>query len=169
MASDDYLSDTQRLQIAQETEDQLRLATPNHFPRTQNLEYAILKTHLIIEYAITQFIRCTSFALVDAEKIRFTFAQKLDIAVLHGLGCGCSTTVPSIEMLNQIRNQVAHRFTFDRQLVTELIAINSDNGNGSRQTPSDRECIGFLKRYCAFMCGEIAGQIKMSVVATQRA
>jgi len=30
------------------------------FPRTQNLEYAILKSHLIVEHALVQYIRCFS-------------------------------------------------------------------------------------------------------------
>lgn len=123
MNDGDYLSDAEWQQIVDEVTNQLRDVTRTHFPRTTNLEYAILKTHLIMEYAITQMIRCSSSVLVPLESLKFSFSQKLEIAVLLGLGVGCPTTVPSMELLNRIRNQVAHRFSFDRALLQDLVTI----------------------------------------------
>ena len=167
MAVSDYLSEAERQQIAEDVVSQLEEVTRAHFPRTQNLEYAILKSHLIVEFAITEFIRCTSFSLVAPEHFRFTFSQKLEIAVLNGLGLGDPTTVPSIEILNQIRNQVGHRFSFDRQLLLELIAINSEDSGAAKLT--DRQCITFLRNFCSFLCGRIAGHINTLVVVSERA
>lgn len=167
MSHTNYLSDTERNNIADDAATRLEDVTKLYFPRTQNLEYAILKSHLIVEYAITEFIRCTSHVLVEPKDIRFTFSQKLEIAVLNGFGAGCSTTVPSIEILNQIRNQVAHRFTYERNLLNELIQINFEDTDPN--TLSDRECITCLRNYCAFQCGAIAGHIQMLVVVTHLA
>jgi len=69
MSKDDYLSDEDRTRVIEEVEEQLLEMTKRHFPRTSNLEYAILKTHLIIENALTQYIRCTSFVLVETKKL----------------------------------------------------------------------------------------------------
>jgi hypothetical protein len=49
---EDYLSDADRMSIVDEVVKQLLDVTKRHFPRTANLEYAILKAHLIIENAV---------------------------------------------------------------------------------------------------------------------
>jgi hypothetical protein len=145
MAASDYLSDEDRRAIAMEAASRLEAVVRDHLPRTQNLEYAILKTHLIVEYAINEYIRCLSRVLVDSKDLRFTFFPKLEIAVLNGFVMGCTTTVPSIELLNQIRNQVAHRFSFDMSLLNELILINSDDSEPDPTTWTDRQRIARLK------------------------
>ena len=165
MRATDYLSEEHRSQIAGEVGETLLGVTRQHFPRTSNLEYAILKTHLIIEYALTQFIRCTSFALVEPETLRFTFAQKIEIAILHGFGNGCPITVPSVELLNRIRNQVAHRFTFASQLIDDLIRINSENLDPIQLT--DRQKVACLRKWCYFICGEMAGYLQAMIEASK--
>jgi hypothetical protein len=165
MRAVDYLADADRVRIVEEVEEQLLEIVRENFPRTNNLEYAILKTHLIIEYALTQYIRCTSFVLVEPESLRFSSSEKLEIAVLHGFGNGCSTSVPAVELLNRIRNQVAHRFTIDMKLVNELISINSEDFEVRPLT--DRQRIAFLRRWCNFICGRMAGELRMGIELTK--
>ena len=76
MRTVDYLADADRLRIVEEVAEELLETVRQHFPRTSNLEYAILKAHLIIENALTQYIRCTSSVLVQPESLRFSFAGK---------------------------------------------------------------------------------------------
>jgi hypothetical protein len=166
MRAIDYLSDADRERIAEEVRESLSTTARQQFPRTSNLEYAILKMHLIIENALAQYIRCTSAVLVEPESLRFSFAQKLEIAVLHGFGNGCPTSVPSIEILNRIRNQVAHRFEFERRLVHELVQINTEDVDAARLT--DRQLIASLRRWCFFVCGMIAGQVQAGIMLTSR-
>lgn len=161
MRAEDYLTDAERTHIIDEAEKQLLEMAQRHFPRTNNLEYAILKTHLLIENTLTQFIRCTSHVLVDPESLRFSFAQKLEIAVVHGFGHGCPSTVPSVELLNRIRNQIGHRFSIDMQLVNELIRINSEDIDAWALT--DRQRIAFLRRWCYFISGTMAGHLKVAI------
>jgi hypothetical protein len=162
----DYLSDKDRSQIVEEVSIQLFDIARQYFPRTSNLEYAILKTHLIIEHALTQFIRCTSFVLVEPESLRYSFSQKLEIAILHGFGNGCSVSVPSVELLNKIRNQIAHRFVIDVHLINELILINSEDVNPAQLT--DRQRIAYLRSWCYSICGGMAGWLKMMVIVYER-
>ena len=166
MRQDDYLSDADRIRIVDQVREQLLEITKRHFPRTTNLEYAILKGHLILEHALTQYIRCTSFVLVEPEDLRFSFSEKLEIAILHGFGNGCPTLIPSVELLNRLRNQIAHRFSLDQNLVNQLIQINSDDLNVKRLT--DRQRISWLRRWCYFTCGRISGELHAWVTITSR-
>lgn len=166
MCTTDYLADAERTRIAEEVGEQLLEATRTQFPKTGNLEYAILKAHLIVEFALTQLIRCSSYVLVEPEALRFSFAQKLQIAILLGFGNGCPTTVPSIELLNRIRNQVAHRFCFDRTLLIELVRLHAEGGDPARF--SDRQLISCLRQYSCFTCGLIAGHIRAIVQLSQK-
>ena len=164
MSASDYLSNAERQKLAHAAVSALEDVIKRQFPRTQNLEYAVLKAHLILEFAITEFIRCKASVLVDHDKINFTFAQKLDIAVLNGFGGVHLMTIPSIEILNQLRNQVAHRFLFDKQLLNELILLNTEDIDPRKLT--DRQRISYLRIFCAEMCGIIAGDILASIALT---
>ena len=136
------------------------------FPRTQNLEYAILKSHLIIEYALTQYIRCFSAVVVSTESIRFTFAQRLEIAYLLGFGNNDPISLPTVERLNKVRNQVAHTFNLDRVALDEMLLINSEDYDAFK-VKNDRERISRLRSICAFICGRVAGEsLAAHVVAT---
>ena len=138
--------------------DELCELVKKQFPRTQKLEYAILKSLLIVEYAITQYIRCFSLVAVDAEEIRFTFSQRLEIAYLMGFGANDPLLLPTIERLNKTRNQVAHTFSFDRVAFDEMLRINSENYDVFKPK-NDRERISRLRVLCAYVCGRIAGEV----------
>jgi hypothetical protein len=167
MDAADYLSEAERQQIIADVSGQLEDVTRTQFPKTANIEYAILKSHLIVEYALTQIIRCSSYVLVQPETIKFSFSQKLEIAVLFGFGNGCPTTVPSIELLNRLRNQVAHRFFFERPLLHDLVRVNIDSVDAT--SLSDRQLVSCLRHFCAFICGLIAGQLKTNVTTSHLA
>ena len=52
-----YFTEEEHYQEVVEIHADLKSIVRAQFPRTQNLEYAILKAHLIIEYSITQYVR----------------------------------------------------------------------------------------------------------------
>lgn len=140
---------------------ELQKLIKEQFLRTGNLEYAILKAHLIVEQAITVYIKSQSRAQISS-KLDFTFAKKLEIAYLMGLGVNDPLTLPSIERLNQIRNQVAHTFVLDRVLVDELLRINSAEYD-EFQVTNDRQRVRQLRQLCAFISGKIVGTLSASV------
>jgi len=129
-----------------------------HFPRTTNLEYAILKGHLIIEYALTEYIRCHSRVFIEREKVKFSFSQKLEIAYLMGFGVNDPTLFPTVEAFNRVRNQVAHTFSLDSKVVDELIRINSEDYD-TLEIKSDKQRISGLRKICLWVCGFTAGVI----------
>jgi hypothetical protein len=156
-----YLSGKKREAEIRRVSDELLEVTRSQFPRTQNLEYAILKTHLIVEFALVQYIRCFAATFVEAKTLRFTFSQKLEIAYLMGFGTNSPTLLPTVEMLNKVRNQVAHTFRLDRKLVDELLRINHEDYESFRPK-NDRERISCLRAICIFVCGMTAGIIEAS-------
>jgi hypothetical protein len=138
--------------------DGLEEIVRTQFPRTQNLEYAILKSHLIVEYALVQYIRCFAATFVDVKELRFTFYQKLEIAYLMGFGANDPTLLPTVETLNKIRNKVAHTFTLDRAAVDELLRINHEDYD-TFKPKDDRHRVQCLRWLCVFICGLTAGEI----------
>jgi hypothetical protein len=141
--------------------------TKQQFPRTQNLEYAILKAHLIVEYAITEFIRGFAMTAIEPTEIRFTFSQKLEIAYLLGFGVNSPIILPTVERLNKVRNQVAHKFVLDRAAVDEMLRINHEDYENFNPK-SDRERIRMLRWICNYICGLVSGNILAAYTLAKR-
>lgn len=153
-----YLSGAESEAELEKVSEELENITKQHFPRTQNLEYALLKCHLIVEHALVQFIRCHSSVFVEAKDLRFTFSQKMEIAYLFGFGAQDPTLFPTVEQINKVRNQVAHSFVLDREAVDQLLRINSEEYDEFKMK-SDRERVRRLRYLCEYICGRTAGQI----------
>lgn len=153
-----YLSGKEReAEIKKATESLEQVS--RQFPRTQNLEYAILKSHLIVEHALVQYIRCFAATFIDVKDLRFSFREKLEIAYLMGFGANHPVLLPTVEALNKIRNQVTHTFALDRSLVDELIRINHEEYKAFNPK-NDRQRVQCLRSICTFICGKTAGEIE---------
>jgi hypothetical protein len=154
-----YLSGEKRESEINHISEELLQLSKRQFPRTHILEYAILKSHLIVEHALVQYIRSFSAVAVDAKQVRFTFSQKLEIAYLLGFGANDPILLPTVEALNKVRNQVAHSFSLDRNAVDEMLRINSDDYDEFKPQ-NDRERIRGLRLICSYICGRTAGEIE---------
>jgi hypothetical protein len=68
--------------------------------------------------------------------------------------------LPSLDVLNTIRNQVAHTLVIDRRLIDKLIRMNSEDPDEVKSL-TDAKRVTALKRiarfYCAMMLGMIQG------------
>lgn len=125
------------------------------FPRTQNLEFAILKSHLIIENVLAQYIRYHARIAVTIDEVRFSFSHKLEIACLMGFGANDPTLLPSIQLWNRARNQVAHRFGVNKGIIDEIIRINSPADDPP--PANDRQRISALRSLSGYICGYTSG------------
>ena len=153
-----YQSDRGReSEIKRTTEEILNVS--RQFPSTRNLEYAVLKGHLIVEHVVTQYIRCNSRVVVGLDDIRLSFSQKLDIAYLMGLGVDDPVLLPGIQLLNKARNQVAHSFCLNRDIVDELIRIFGDPEDPFL-VENDKHRVSGLRKICRWICGYTAGRIE---------
>lgn len=161
VGGDDYVTPGERATEAQHIEEELRQIAATAIPRTRNLEYMILKCHLITEFALTQYIRFHAVPVVGLKEIRFGYAQKLEVAYLMGFGVANTSLIPSLELLNRVRNQVAHTFHLDVAVVNELLRINSDDYDDF-QTPTLSQQLQGLRQITRFVCGMTAGVIRAS-------
>ena len=152
------LSGAERKAEIEAIAEDLRTIVKRQFPRTGILEYAVLKAHLIVEHALGQYIRCFALTSVELASLRFTFAQKLEVAHLMGFGVNSPVLLPTVELLNKIRNQVGHKFEMDRSALDEMLRINSEDYKCFNVT-SDRDRIRRLRYLCNFLCGMVSGLI----------
>jgi hypothetical protein len=91
-----YVTNVERQEFTDLMAQSLELLIKEHYPRSDNLEFAILKAHLIVEYAITQFICGMSAVKIEHDYIQktFNFGKKLDVAFLFGLGINDPLLIP---------------------------------------------------------------------------
>lgn len=151
------------MRLTDEVADALHGLIRDQYPRSGNLEYAILKAHLIVEHALAQYIRCSADVLVETTQLRrFSFSQKVEFAYLLGLGVNDALLLPTIERLNQIRNQVAHSFILDRALVDEMLRINSDDYDGL-VIGNDRDRVKRLRWLCTHVAAHISALMTVRV------
>ena len=166
---ENYLTGQQRKEEIDDVERELQGLTRQNFPRTNNLEFAVLKAHLIVEYAITQYIRCFSHVVIEPKDLKFSFSQKVQAAYLLGLGAYDPLTLPVIDALNKCRNQVAHSFVLDRNAVDALLRMNIESPQNFKPV-SDRERIKVLRALTDWLSTNIAANIAGSFwLATREA
>src|SRR5690242_14198415 len=117
---EELLLDEERVALVLDVGRTLSELCDAQFPKSSVLEYAVLKAHIIVDYCLLQFLRCTSVVLVDPEDINFSFAQKLRVARMQGFCHSNLELLRRIEILTKARNQVAHEFSLSTQLVDDI-------------------------------------------------
>lgn len=158
MHSADYVSSGERKRRLAQLSVDLQAKLKAHLPRSRNLELVILKSHLLVEFMFDQYIDLIAPTEGIVESERFTFKQKESL--VHMLGFpGGPLFFPSIDLLNSIRNSVAHTLEVDRKKVDHLIRINSDDPNDAKGLTDARRASA-LKQITQFMCGIMLGVIE---------
>jgi len=156
----DYVTIEDRKRRIQELQDKTVNMIKKHIPRSRNLELVILKCHLLIEYMLDEFIDLMAPTEGALKNDKFGFKQK--VIIIHMLGFPWDpTTLPSIELFNQIRNQIAHNLEINRKKIDELIRLNTE-GPYPKQDINDIDRIRALKSITSFICGCILGSIEMA-------
>jgi hypothetical protein len=146
-----------RIKDIEELKEQLKRLLKEEIPINRNLDLVILKCHLLVEFMINQYITLSSVHKFDISNEKFSFAQKLSLA--HAFGFPPDPILlPSMEVLNRIRNQVAHTLYLDRTLIDTLLRIHSDDPE-SFNVSNDHERIRCIKSITRFLCGSIMGVI----------
>jgi len=155
MRADDYVSVAERkkrlVQLAEEFKEKLK----KHLPRSHNLEVVILKCHLLVEFMFNQYIDLIAPTEGVIESERFTFKQKETL--VHMLGFPSDPVFfPSIDLLNSIRNSVAHALAIDRRKIDHLIRINSEDPDDAKRL-TDNQRATALKQITKFLCWQMLG------------
>jgi hypothetical protein len=161
VGGNDYVTDAERFAEVERVHEELHTLATKAIPRTRNLEYMVLKCHTITEFAITHYIRCLSSPVLESKEIRFTYSQKLEIAYLLGFGVADPVLVPTLELLNKARNQVAHTLSFDPNVIREFLQINADSKLPKNLTLTEQ--LRGLRQITAAICGAVSGSISAHV------
>lgn len=165
---EDRFSPAERRAAAIAARNEIEKKCRKALPKTRNLELLILKSHITIEYAVETFIRSFSAGNVDDYIGRFNFDEKVKIAFMLGLGIKDPLMIPSIRLLNRIRNDIAHRLAINENDLDEFVRINSEQYKGQK-TFSLSERLGCLKFFTYTTCGQIAGFISAQAAIEESA
>ena len=85
-----------------------------------DIQLVILKGHILIEYLLNHIIDIRANEDIEFEKSKFSFSQKL---YLYRLLCNNSTELYNdINLLNKLRNEIAHKLTYSVNYLTALIS-----------------------------------------------
>lgn len=122
---------------------------------TRRVDLAILQCHIVMEFLLDQFIDLMAPVEGALAGERFTFKQKEAIAFMVS-GGSKSLFFPTADLLNQLRNKVAHTLAVDRQLLQKLFHIHG-LPRGEFKRMSDRRIATGLGSITAGVCGEMTG------------
>jgi len=152
-----YVSPKERIKEVKGLWADIQKLLKREIPKSRNLDLVILKCHLLVEFMMNQFITLSAKHKFDVSKERFTFAQKLSL--IHAFGFRLDPIIlPSIEVLNSLRNQVAHTLLLNRALIDTLLKINSEDPD-SFTVSGDNERAQGVKSITRFICANIMAAI----------
>jgi hypothetical protein len=158
--NDHEVSAEDRLRDVHRTDEEVQRLLRRYLRRNTTLELTILRGHLVLEYPLNQFIRFMAPVEADPERLRLSFAQKIEL--FHVLGAIPDPQLfMTLELWNRLRNQLAHRLEFDRALVDRVIRINSEEEVGSL---TDRQRASSLRAIAGFFSGAIMSGIHVLTV-----
>lgn len=158
MKSSDHVTVEERKQRISDLSDGLKTKIKSHIPRSKNLELVILKCHLLLEYMFDEFIDLMAPTEGVIQNERFSFKQKE--ALVHMLGFPAGPIfLPTVDLLNKIRNQVAHTLEINRDNIDELIRLNFENPD-EVAVIDDAERTKAIKQITRCMCFHVLGVIE---------
>lgn len=134
----------------------------NELNSINDIQLLILKGHILVEYCLNCYLEAKSInSESDFFKERLNFSTKLKI-VKHftTLGSIDDSLIKEIQILNKIRNEIAHSLKYNKSLLNELfseVKKKSPKGILSKQNATIKEkIIGSI----AFINGALFGGYK---------
>ena len=127
-----------------------------------DIQLLILKGHILVEYSLNCYLEAKSTNKEpDFFKERFNFSAKVNIAkYFRTLGSVNDDIIKELNILNKIRNEIAHSLTYNEKLLNQLFSeINKKSPNGIFSKPNTsikEKIIGSI----AFINGALFGGYK---------
>lgn len=154
----DYIKFKERIEDISKSKNEIEKLIKRELPKVRRLDLVILKCHILLEYMLNQYIRFVGNNEYDISKDRFSFSNKIIIAHILGLPPD-PTFIPSLEIINKLRNQVAHTMSLNRELIDTLIKINSDKEDIPKEIDDKFRAIA-IREITKFYCGAFLGAIE---------
>ncbi|MBF0694630.1 MAG: hypothetical protein IR153_06195 [Flavobacterium sp.] len=137
----------------------------DQFEKCNDFEIVILKGHILLEYTINHYIENVNENDVEFEPGKFTFAQKIH---LFEFLSGCNREILEIiNLLNKVRNDIAHRLEYKDQHISSLISLIRKLDSSFIPKLDNRNKVDELKIALSYMCGYIIG-FKNAFVADKK-
>lgn len=115
-----------------------------------DIEGVVIRGHIVIEKALIKSIKNIVYKESEFKPDKFSFSQKLTIARMYDIA---GLFEKEINVLNKLRNQIAHSLEFDEKYI-DLIIESVANKNKEREYLAG-EKVENLKHAISFICGVI--------------
>ena len=92
-----------------------------HMFDIKEVDYLILKGHILTEHSLHFFIEMTSVEKINFEKVKFSYSNKIEIAKTLGLFENNTKLYSELKILNKLRNSIAHKLKYDEKLFADFI------------------------------------------------
>ena len=149
-------------EIRNYTDDEFGFFIISELTDLKDIELTILKGHILTEFAINCYLESISEnQKSDFFKENFTYSSKIKILRHFGnySGPGGEYIIKSLEILNKLRNTIAHSLTINHNLIKEFLAtlkkISPLKGNFNKESLPEQNR---LESGIAFVCGMIFGR-----------
>ena len=129
-----------------------------HLAKCNNIELVILKGHVLIEYMLNHFIDKATNDNIDFENTRFSFSQKNYLFEL--LGDNIKELHDEINLVNKLRNDIAHRLTYNNQHLSTLLSNVGRKYNKITELQKDNQLMLALIATMTYICGTLYGHIE---------
>ncbi|MGJ7547035.1 hypothetical protein [Pseudomonas alloputida] len=132
----------------------------------------ILRSHLYVEYYLTQHIEKANPRLGDISTARLTFAQKLSL--LDANDFRLRNLTPGLRQINSVRNRLAHRLDAmltaeDAQVFLKHSLFNALRIEGAKPSLPSMEPIEILEKFAQFSAHLLANEFSEFAIAVGKA
>lgn len=132
----------------------------------------ILRSHLYVEYYLTQHIAKANPRLGNLSKARLTFAQKLSL--LDTSHERLSDLAPGLRQINAVRNRLAHRLEAaltaeDVQVFLSHAMFNAMRIEGAKPSVPSAEPIDVLEKFSQYAAHLLANEFSEFAMAIGKA
>ncbi|WP_188035904.1 hypothetical protein [Pseudomonas sp. EZ-C24] len=132
----------------------------------------ILRSHLYVEYYLTEHIGKANPRLGDLSAARLTFAQKL--SMLDTGDFQLKSLAPGLRQINAVRNRLAHRLDAmltadDVQVFINHSMFNAMRIEGVKPSITSEEPIEILEKFAQFSAHLLANEFSEFAIAVGKA
>lgn len=124
--------------------------------KCQDIDLLIIKGQIIIEHHLNRFIEYSIKNPKEYNDTKFSFNQKIQLSLMLGLSV---EVVEELITINKLRNQIAHRLTYNKDLIDNLL---SRIANYYPIIKREKNKFIALRSGIAFLCGALYAAVAIN-------
>jgi hypothetical protein len=115
----------------------------HHLANCRDIDNLIIKGHILTEHFLNKYIESMAIERV-VNMTRFSYHHKLEIAQMLGMFKKNKNLKTDLQLLNQLRNSIAHTLEYDKIKFKTFINLYKGNKRG-KQEGSSIDAIIFIE------------------------